>query len=155
MDATPLLQKIAKALYHVRLEVIMIGNAAAALHGAPVTTLDIDFMFRKTSQNLQKLKMLADELDARILKPFYPLSSLYRIMNDETGVQLDFMSELHGIASFESLRSDAIEVEFSGYTVKVASLESIIQSKKAVGRPKDQAVIAILEQTLYEKKNIR
>jgi predicted nucleotidyltransferase len=152
MDAAPVLKVIAKALHKARLEAIMVGNAAAALHGAPVTTLDIDFMFRKTSVNLRKLKVLADELDAQILKPFYPLSDLYRVVNDDTGLQIDFMSILHGIKSFESLRSDAVEVEFEGYKIKVASLKKIIRSKKTLGRPRDNAVIDILEKTLSEKK---
>jgi predicted nucleotidyltransferase len=152
MDAAPVLKAIAKALHKARLEAIMVGNAAAALHGAPVTTLDIDFMFRKTAVNLRKLKVLANELDAQILKPFYPLSDLYRVVNDDTGLQIDFMSVLHGIKSFENLRSDTVEVEFEGYKIKVASLEKIIRSKKALGRPRDKAVIDILENTLDEKK---
>ena len=152
MDAAPLLNKIARALHKARLEAIMVGNAAAALQGAPVTTLDVDFMFRKTSTNLRKLKILADELDAQILKLFYPLSSLYRVVNDDTGVQVDFMSILPGIKSFENLRSDAVEVDFDEYVLKVASLEKIIRSKKALGWPKDRAVIDILERTLDEKK---
>jgi len=152
MDAAPLLKKIAQALHAARLEAVMVGNAAAALHGAPVTTLDIDFMFRKTRSNLAKLKVFAKELDAQILKPYYPASSLYRVVNDESGIQVDFMSVLHGIKSFESLRSDAVEVEFEGHRLKVASLQKIIRSKKALGRPKDQAVIEILEKTLDEKK---
>jgi len=151
MDAAPVLKVIARALHKARLEAIMVGNAAAALHGAPVTTLDIDFMFRKTSVNLRKLKVLADELDAQILKPFYPLSDLYRVVNDDTGLQIDFMSILHGIKSFENLRSDAVEVEFEGYKIKVASLKKIIRSKKTLGRPRDNAVIDILEKTLSEK----
>ena len=130
----------------------MVGNAAAALQGAPVTTLDVDFMFRKTPTNMRKLKVFADELEAQILKPFYPLSSLYRVVNDDTGMQVDFMSILHGIKSFESLRSDAVDVDFDEYVLRVASLEKIIQSKKALGRPKDKAVIDILEKTLNEKK---
>jgi len=51
MNAESLLNKVANALSKVKLEVVMIGNAAAALQGAPVTTIDIDFMFRKTPQN--------------------------------------------------------------------------------------------------------
>ncbi len=152
MDAAPLLKKIAGALQKAHLEAIMIGNAAAALQGAPVTTLDVDFMFRKTPTNLRKLKVFADELEAQILKPFYPLSSLYRVVNDDTGMQIDFMSVLHGIKSFENLRADAVEVDFDDYKLKVASLEKIIRSKKALGRPKDKAVIGILEKTLDEKK---
>ena len=152
MDAAPLLKAIAKALHKARLETIMVGNSAAALHGAPVTTVDIDFMFRKTSANLRKLKAFADELDAQILKPHYPVSSLYRVVNDDAGLQADFMSILHGIKSFENLRSDAVEVEFEGYKLKVASLEKIIHSKKTLGRPRDQAVIEILERTLNEKR---
>jgi predicted nucleotidyltransferase len=155
MNASPLLIKIARTLHLVRLETVMVGNAAAALHGAPVTTLDIDFMFRKTPTNLRKLKDFAEKLDAQILKPFYPVSSLYRVVNDDTGIQVDFMSILHGIKSFENLRSDAVEVEFEGYELKVAALEKIIRSKKALGRPRDLAVLEILERTLDEKKKKR
>jgi hypothetical protein len=61
MDAGPLLKSIARALHKARLEAIMVGNAAAAMHGAPVTTLDIDFMFIKTSGNLRKLKLASLE----------------------------------------------------------------------------------------------
>jgi hypothetical protein len=104
MNAEPLLNKIARALAHHRLEAVMVGNAAAALHGAPVTTLDIDFMFRKTATNLRKLKSVARELDAVILKPYYPVSDLYRVINDDQGMQLDFMSRIHGVRSFEGLR---------------------------------------------------
>ena len=151
MNASPLLTKIARALHMVRLEAIMVGNAAAALHGAPVTTLDIDFMFRKTPTNMRKLKEFAKELNAQILKPYYPVSSLYRVVNEDTGMQVDFMSVLHGIKSFENLRSDAIEVEFEGHVLKIASLEKIIRSKKKLGRPRDLAVIELLEKTLDEK----
>ncbi|OQX08511.1 MAG: hypothetical protein BWK80_48100 [Desulfobacteraceae bacterium IS3] len=154
MNAELLLNKIAAAFHKVKLDAVMIGNAAAALHGAPVTTLDIDFMIRKTASNLKKLKKLADELEAHILKPFYPISSLYRIMNEDMGIQLDFMTIIHGINSFESLNADAVQAEFGGYVLKVASLEKIIRSKKALNRAKDRAVLELLEKTLYEiRKN--
>ncbi len=155
MNAELLLNKIAEAFYKVRLDAVMIGNAAAALHGAPVTTLDIDFMFRKTAANLKKLKKLADELEAQVLKPFYPISSLYRVVNDDIGVHLDFMTIIHGISSFESLKADAVEADFNGYKLKIASLEKIIRSKKALNRAKDRAVLEILEKTFYETEKFR
>jgi hypothetical protein len=129
----------------------MIGNAAAALHGAPVTTLDIDFTFRKTALNLRKLKAVARSLQAVILRPYYPVSELYRVVNDEQGLQLDFMAKLHGIRSFEVLRSRATDVTFGNHALKVASLEDIIKSKRATGRDRDLAVLPILEKTLHEK----
>lgn len=62
MDAAPLLQSVVRVLREQRLEAVLIGNAAAALHGAPVTTLDFDFVFRDTPANLAKLKRVAKSL---------------------------------------------------------------------------------------------
>jgi hypothetical protein len=152
MNAEPLLNKIAAVFAEHRLEAIMIGNAAAALHGAPVTTLDIDFMFRKTPANLNKLKAVAKSLDASILKPYYPVSDLFRVVNDEKGLQLDFMTKLHGIRSFEGLRSRSEAVQFGEHQLKIACLEDIIKSKRATNRDRDRAVLEILEKTLDEQK---
>lgn len=151
MNAESLLIKIAYAINKSRLPAVMIGNAAAALHGAPVTTIDFDFMFRKTAVNLKKLKVIAESLNAYILKPYYPISGLYRIINDDMGLQIDFMSEIHGIKSFESLRSKAVEIDFDGNRLLIADLGDIIKSKKSAGRPRDLAVIEILESVLNEK----
>jgi hypothetical protein len=107
MDAAPLLIRVAKLLQRYRLDAILIGNAGAALQGAPVTTIDFDFLFRKTPANLKKLKALASALEAVILRPYYPVSGLYRVTRDEDGLQLDFMTVIDGIRSFEGLRKRA------------------------------------------------
>lgn len=57
VNATPFLVEIGRALAAASLDAVLIGNAAAALHGAPVTTVDFDFVFRRTPRNLQKLKL--------------------------------------------------------------------------------------------------
>jgi predicted nucleotidyltransferase len=152
MNAEPLLRQVAQALASARLEAVMVGNAAAALHGAPVTTLDIDFMFRKTPTNLSRLKALARGLQASILKPYYPVSDLYRIVNDDQGLQLDFMPRLHGVRSFEGLRARASRVEFGQCSLLVASLKDVIASKRAAGRARDLAVLEILEKTLEQQQ---
>ena len=105
MDAAPLLVRLLQAFDAARLETVLIGNAAAAIHGAPVTTLDFDFMFRATPTNLRKLKAVAAALGAVILRPYYPVSNLYRMVDDATGLQADFMPAIHGVRSFEGLRA--------------------------------------------------
>jgi hypothetical protein len=96
--------------------------------------------------------LLATRLSGTILTPYYPASNLYRLVVEGTGIQLDFMPSLHGIRSFESLRSRADRVEFGGHALWVANLRDIIRSKKALGRPKDLASLPILEMTLDEKE---
>ncbi len=152
MNGRPLLVRVARALARAKLEGILIGNAAAALRGAPVTTLDLDFMFRKTAANLRKLKSFARELGATVLRPYYPASDLFRVVNDDEGLQVDFMAHIAGVRSFEALRSRATTVDFDGSPLLVADLEDIFKSKQAAGRPKDLAVLDILRKTIDETR---
>ncbi|HEX7618386.1 MAG TPA: hypothetical protein VF480_06675 [Verrucomicrobiae bacterium] len=151
MDAGPLLESVVAALEEVRLEAILIGNAAAAIQGSPVTTVDFDFMFRATPANLAKLKKFAARMEAMIMRPYYPVSGLYRVTNDDRGLQADFMPSIHGVKSFNSLRSRAERIALRGHGLWVADLSDIIASKRAAGRPRDRAVLDILEKTLREK----
>lgn len=130
----------------------MVGNAAAALHGAPVTTIDIDFLFRDTRGNREKLKRLAAAAEAVIFRPVYPAAGLFRLQRDSDGLQLDFMTSMAGGRSFESIRSRATAVEFGAHTILVACLADIIASKTAANRPKDRAVMDVLKQTAKRQK---
>jgi Nucleotidyl transferase of unknown function (DUF2204) len=150
VDAKPILVEIGRHLRAVHLEAVLIGNAAAALQGAPVTTVDFDFLFRKTPRNVSKLKALARALKATIMRPFYPASDLYRVIREDDGVQLDFMASIHGIRSFEGVRDRATLVEIDSVAILVASLDDIIRSKRAAARPRDLAVLDILERSREE-----
>ena len=135
MDGAPYLAEIGRQLSAIDLEAVLIGNAAAALQGAPVTTVDFDFMFRKTPRNLRKLKALAKALGAMVMRPYYPASDLYRVVRDD-GLQVDFMASIHGIRSFEGLRDRADAIDVGGVTIRVASLRDIKKTKVAqVFRP--------------------
>ena len=151
MDAQPELALLARALNEHGLEAILIGNMAAALHGAPVSTIDIDLYFRKTPRNMQKLKRVASALDAVILRPYYPVSALFRLHRERDGLQFDFMGHIDGVQSYEGVRGRAEVYEIGGQKLLAASLEDIIRSKRAAGRAKDLAVIDILEKTRDEE----
>jgi hypothetical protein len=152
MDARPLLERVVRALEKHHLEVVLIGNAGAALQGAPVTTLDFDFMFRKTATNLRKLKSVTTELGGCLYRPFHPASDMYRLVNEDIGLQVDFLVAAHGIRSFESLRSRSVTVELHAGPLRVAALRDIIRSKAAANRPRDRAVLPVLKATLREKE---
>jgi predicted nucleotidyltransferase len=145
VDAEPLLGEVARALHDQRLEAVLIGNAAAALQGAPVTTVDFDFFFRKTPRNLAKMKAVAKALRATILRPYYPVSDLYRIVRDDDTLQVDMMSSIHGVRSFAGIRDRARRIEVGGAPLLVATLDDVIKSKRAAKRPRDMAVLDILE----------
>lgn len=151
MDAAPFLVEVGLALRACALDAVLIGNAGAALQGAPVTTVDFDFLFRRTPRNLLKLKQFASRLGATVLRPYYPVSDLFRVVRDD-GLQVDFMGTIHGIRSFEGVRARATMVTVDGAMIAVASLDDIIRSKRAAGRPQDLAVVMVLERTDARRK---
>jgi hypothetical protein len=122
MDARPLLETLARALHDAGLEAILIGNAAAALQGAPVTTVDFDFFFRKTPRNIAKLKAVAKALGAVIFRPYYLASGLFRLVRDEDGWRVDFRTAIDGLKFANG--------------VPVSSLAAILDSKRPPSLPR-------------------
>jgi predicted nucleotidyltransferase len=150
VDATDIIVRVASAIERHGLETVLIGNAAAAMQGAPVTTIDIDFLYRRTPSNLKKLKQVAADMGVTLYTPFYPTSMMLRMMNDDGTMQIDFLHEVSGVRSFEGLRSRATRMTLREVPVRVATLADIIKMKKSANRPKDRAIMGILEKTLEE-----
>mgnify|MGYP000906934525 CR=1 FL=1 len=146
-SAEPLLNLLVRSFKKFKLEVVLIGNAAAAIQGAPLTTLDFDFMFRDVPQNRAKLKSMAKDLKGTLLKPYYPVSSLIRLVVDDIGLQADFMATIHGVKSFAGLKKRALEIQIGKEKLLVASLDDIIKSKQAAARKHDLAALPILLKT--------
>jgi predicted nucleotidyltransferase len=141
-----LLAEVVRAAQGIRLECVLIGNAAAALLGAPVTSVDLDFFIRDTRQNEVKLERLAAALGGlAITRPGEPTSRVVRLLGKPA--PLDFVVALSSGARFEAIRARATDVDVGGVKVRVASLADVIAAKRAAGRPKDLAVLPLLEQT--------
>ncbi len=77
---------------------------------------------------------------------------MYRLDFGLDDFYVDFLSDAGGIRSLASLRSRAAPVAIEGKKLLVASLEDVILSKKAAGRPKDKAVMDILEKNSAKSK---
>jgi len=156
MNAEPLLRRIVRAATAAKLEVIIIGNAGAALNGAPVTTLDFDLFVRDTAAQMPKIRAFARHLDATVLPAASPMSNLVKVENEALSLYIDIIDEPSGMRSFTSVRRRGTEVRLgdSPSFVYLASLKDIIESKKKLGRPKDLAVLPVLEMTLDEQTKL-
>ncbi len=154
MNAGPILEKVITALSVARLEAIIIGNAAAALNGAPITTLDIDFFIRDCLKDLPKLQAVAKQLNAVLIKPDGIITNVYQIINEEEDIYLDFIDSPSGMTSFASTRSRSSLLRLGDKKIYIASLADVINSKRVANRPKDLAVIPVLEKTREEKMRL-
>jgi len=135
------------------LEAVIVGNAAGALQGAPVTTLDVAFMIRDTPANMEKLKRIAIAKEAVMNRPFEPASRMIRLLGHD--FQADFLVQMDGVKSFESLRARAEVMKIGSKEAWVASLEDVVKSKKAANREKDLASLPLLEKTLMVKNALK
>ena len=145
-----LLSELHEALAQAGLQVILIGNAAAIIQGAPLLTRDIDFFVRNHPQLQKKLRKFAQLYGVKLTRPYEPTSKMIRAVGRP--VEIDFLVTLGSGKSFESVRSRAMEFKIGERTVLVASLEDIIAAKEAAGRPKDIVALPILKESLRVKK---
>jgi hypothetical protein len=147
MNADYLLSLLADSLRRSGVDAILIGNAAAALRGAPVTTLDFDFLIRTGPETSLAIKRMASALGASIIPP-RRYSTTVRLHNTDLGLDVDLLARMAGIDSFDELAQCATVIDDFGAPLQVASLADVIRSKEAAGRPKDLAVLPTLRRTL-------
>jgi len=144
--------QVMRAINQVSLDAIVIGNAAAAMHGVPVTTQDIDLFIRDTPQNGQKIQELVETLGngVQASRPFEPMSRMIRI--EGLPVDIDLVFELSSHEKFESIRARSLVHVIEGVSLRLAAIEDIIAAKRAAGRAKDLATLPLLEQFLQVKR---
>lgn len=145
-----ILVEIVEAAAQAGLQIILIGNVAAIVHGAPVLTRDVDFMVREHSKLQEKLLKFAEIYGVKLTCPYAPLAKVIRAIG--RSVPIDFVFSLSSGKSFESVRSRAHRIRLGRKMVWVASLEDIIAAKRSADRPKDKAVLQILEETWIVQK---
>lgn len=140
-----------RALRSTGLDAIIIGNTAAAMQGAPVTTQDVDLLIRDTEPNREKLQRLAEALGAAKPVPISEPTTAQRIIGTPWPIDVMFDSIIGGL-QFASVRSRSKSISIGDVTATVACLDDVIRSKEAAGRPKDLAVLPILRDTLRVMK---
>lgn len=73
------------------------------------------------------------------------------MVRDDDGLQLDFMATIHGVRSFDGVRDRGSDVLVDGVPIRVASLDDVIRSKRAAGRPRDLAVSTCRRRVVHKR----
>ena len=153
-------RKIVLTLLDHGVDFVVIGANAAILQGVAFpTTLDFDITAAVSGANRKRLAAALADLDAKLrLRPDddpidAPLDE--RMLANLSVVTLatrygpfDVLFEPAGAPSYAELRKNSVEVRAFGVVVRAASIEDIIAMKRAAGREKDVAHLAILLQHL-------
>lgn len=151
---------ILRALAAGQVDFIAVGAVAAISHGLILTTEDVDVVYSRARENLQRI--------VTVLAPFQPYlrgappglpfqfdeHTLRNGLNFTlltTLGSVDLLGEVAGGGTYEELLPfagprSAFGIEFLG-----VNLDKLIQLKRAAGRPKDFEMIARLEAIRQER----
>lgn len=144
------LEETIRILYDANVEFVVIGGVAMGLQGSAYLTKDIDFCYARTPKNMERL--------AKALEPFHPAlrgvppnlpfrfdaktiaHGLNFTLSTDLG-DLDFLGEVSGLGSFQEVLAASDVKDVGGVDCRVLSVEGLIKSKTAAGRPRDVYVL--------------
>lgn len=143
---------------------VLIGGMAAAVHGSPFVTFDVDVTPERTAENLERLSHALHDLNARIRTQDSPeglhfghdgsslgSAGMWNLVTDAGVLDISFVP--NGTEGYADLIRAAANETVEGVTVAVASLADVIRSKQATNRPKDQRVLPTLREILSKRRD--
>lgn len=155
----PDFQEILKVLVSNEVDFIVVGGVCAVLHGAPVTTFDLDLVHSRVPDNLERLMLSLKKLDAyyrerenmRLTPALSHLSSPgHQLLMTRYG-PLDLLGTIGKEYYYEDLLKHTEKIQVDNYSLSILSLEKLIEIKKELARDRDKIMLPILRRTLEEK----
>jgi len=152
--------EILRLLATNEVEFVVVGMTAGILQGAPVTTVDLDVVHRRSPENVARLLRVLATLDAvyrhdpRKLRPqeSHLLGPGHQLLTTTLG-DLDCLGAIGEGIGYEELFGQTVPMILrGGMTVRVLSLPALIEAKERAGRPKDLAALPVLRATVDELK---
>jgi predicted nucleotidyltransferase len=123
---------------------IIIGGVAGVVHGAARATYDIDIVYARDTENIERLveALQPHRPYLRGAPPGLPFkwdagtvqAGLNFTLTTDLG-PLDLLGEVTGGGFYEELLPSCEELQVFGVTCRVVTLEKLIQFKRAAGRP--------------------
>jgi len=148
---------ICRVLSERGVKFVVLGGFATVIHGSPVPTEDIDVIPSRDMQNLERLALALQQMNAAIRTSDGPvhtridagfIASMPNMLNLVTDFgDMDLVFNPAGrLVNYEQWNEGAKYAQLEpGLVVAVAALDDIIASKSAANRVKDQRVLPYLE----------
>jgi predicted nucleotidyltransferase len=148
------LRELLERLVEAEVRFVLVGGLAVNAWGYLRATRDVDVVPDPDSDNLKRLDTLLRELGGKVEVGGRLLSSdaitTFLRTGDRTLVQtdlgqIDVLQGLPHVPRFEELEKQARNVDVEGLTVRVCSLEHLLEMKRASDRPRDHEDVEALE----------
>jgi len=158
-EGTPDFLEILKILTRYKVDFIIVGGVCGVLHGAPVSTFDLDLVHSRSQENLPRLMAALEVLkasyrgreDQQLIPSMDHLSSPgHQLLITNYG-PLDLLGSIGKDRDYEDLLKDTVELEIEGFHLRMLDLDALIRIKKETLTDKDKFMLLILERTLKEK----
>lgn len=138
MELSQDFKEFIKLLNAHKVEYLVVGGYAVAIHGFPRTTGDIDFWIKPSKENAERVvKSLIEfgfgSLDISI-EDFTKQDSVVQLGFPPN--RIDIMTSVSGI-NFDECWQNKKEVTFEGEKINFISLHYLRLNKKSTGRDKD------------------
>ena len=139
-------------------ECVIVGGAAATVHGSSYPTNDLDVCYERNRDNLERIVKALKSSNAHLrgapqdLPFILDVETLREGLNFTVATEagnLDLLGEVQGVGRFDNAKENAQTLELFGYVFNVLALPKLIAAKRAAGRNKDLLVLPELE-AIYE-----
>ncbi len=154
------LERALQELHRGGVEFIIVGGAAATIHGSARVTQDLDLVYARTPENIARLAaaLAPHSPYLRGAPPGLPFrwdaETIRRGLNftlTTTLGDLDLLGGIVGGGGYADLLSHSQVVKLSGSEYRCLGLARLIHVKRAAGRPKDLEAVAELEALQEER----
>jgi hypothetical protein len=147
-------EDLLKRLVQHHLDFVIVGGYAAVAHGISYLTQDIDICCSFEPDNLLRLqqavadlhpvhRMTPQRLALKLTRETcQDLNNLY--IDTDLG-QLDCLGHISGVGAYDQVKQCSIKVDLSFGPCRVLDLDALIESKKAMNRPRDREVLLQLK----------
>ena len=150
-----------KRLSNTGVDFVIVGGFAGIVHGCTYVTQDIDICCDFSPANLlrlqkalvglhpvhratpNRLKLHLTEDNCRQFNNLY--------LDTDIG-QLDCLNFISGIGDFQTVKKKSVLAKIENIQLRVLNLDSLIEAKKAMNRPRDREAVLELEAIKKLKK---